>query len=432
MYELALINYHRYHSPQDDKGVYLSVKPFFIKSVDGEKLARFFLPHERECMTLRENDEGTINPLWFNLIAEKGSRYDSKVCISPKRTVTGGIFTWYYDLPCNWWLGFNMAVMQVKHDLHLKEHRKEVHGTLPGFKNACDAFNNPEWKAGKLACREHKKTGVDDVQLKLGYDFYKTPDEHATLYLVGTAPTGTERTARFLFEPVIGSRNGSVGVGFNGDYAFCANDGYAFNVMTDVKYRYVFSATERRSFDLKKNGDWSRYLLITDRDETLDPRPGINFFTLPVHVTPRSTVDVWLAAHYQCCCFNLEVGYDFWWRQSEHIDRIPFKNNKFGLQSLNSCTLPVTTSSTAKIDQGVDGENATKNDEEFVKIQRNDLNRRTAEHPNSLSHKVYGALGYTIDCECYSVLLGFGSSYEFAARHAFNQWSVWGTYALAF
>ncbi len=431
MYELALTNYHRYHSIPD-MHAYFSFTPLFIHSAHGEKLARYFLPHNKHCMTLRENGGGDIDPLWFNLIAKKGELYQSKVCLRPERTVTGGVLTWYFNMSYRWWLGVNTAIVRVKHNLHVKENDRNTRGILPGFENACDAFNNPRWEAGRLPCHEQKRTGVDDVQFKLGYDFYKTPCQHATAYLVGTAPTGSRRTGRALFEPLVGSRHGSVGFGFNGDQSLYACDNKEFNIMADFKYLYVFPGTEIRPFDLTKNGDWSRYLLVVDTCERVNSKPGINFFTVPARVKPQSRIDFWLAAHYRRCNFNFELGYDLWWRQAERIENIAFENERLGIQSLNLCALPVTSSSSAKINQGVTGSRATKDDEKFTKIDRNALNRHSAEQPNVLANRIYGAVGYTFDQECYSLLLGFGSSYEFGSRNLLNQWSVWGKCGLAF
>ena len=427
-FELALVNYDRYHSSndQDDAWVQFYWKPFFMKSNNGNCLARYFLPHNKACVSLDESGAGDIDPLWFSLISPDGTFYTSTVCLCPTRKAYGALFDLYINVADCWWLGLTTTAMKVEHNLHVRELDRKYEGTIPGFQNACEAFNNPLWNAGKLPCSKRCQSGVDDVQLKLGYDFYTTDESHATLYVVGTVPTGKHVTSSVLFEPLVGSRHGSFGVGLDVDYAVCGCDEYAFNLLGDLKYRYVFSAQERRSFDLTQNGDWSRYLLVVTEAEPLDSMPAINLLTLKSEVTPGSTVDFWLAAHYARCNWHLEVGYDVWWRQAEKIclgscGIAP----GYGIQTLNVCPEGATTASTANISQSVRGPNGVVNDPSFVPLTTQDLNLCSAAHPAAHSQTVYGAVAYDASLCGYHMMVGGGASYEFDAHNALRQWTVW-------
>jgi len=431
VFELALTNYDRYH---DDSGAcsYFYAKPFYMRSFNKKDLSRYFLPNNRRCVTFDESGAGDLDPLWFNLISPQGSFYRSLVCLCPERQAYGAVLTFYTQFCDDWWFGLNMTPMHVKHNLHVQESGRAEEGTLEGFRNACDAFNNPGWTAGHLSCSSRGKTGLDDIQFKLGYDFYKTCNEHASVYLVGTAPTGSRQESFYLFEPLVGSKNGSVGVGVNTDCEVYACNEHALNFMADFKYRYVFSATQRRSFDLRNNGDWSRYLLIVTPNEPLNSLPGINLFTQQVKVSPRNTVDLWLAAHYAYCGFNFEFGYDFWWRQEEKVCRKCPLRSDFGIQTLALCSLPITSASTANISQTAVGDNATRTDSSFVELTGADLDISSGTHPSSHSSTLYAALSYNDSICDYPVMLGLGGSCEFATKNALEQWAVWFSAGVGF
>lgn len=439
MLELSLTNYHRYHSLDDsledgdlkDRWFSFYAKPLFMQSTNHKKMARYFLPNNNACATLDESGNGTLDSLWFNLISPDGTFYNSNIFLAPERTVAGVLFTMYVNFTKAIWLGINSAAVQVTNNIHLHEYRNQT-GTIPGFANAYNAFNNSAWCAGKISCADLKVGGLDDIQFKLGYDVFKLEDGHATIYLVATAPTGKRPNSEYLFEPLVGSKNGSVGVGLDLDAVAAEIRDYELSFMLDFKYRFIFPATERRSFDLCKNGQWSRYLLVVTPDQLLNSQPGINLLTIPVKVTPRSTIDLWAALNLPICNFNIEIGYDFWWRQAEKICKKCPICPGYGIQTLALCGFPLSSASTANITQGASGSNATVTDTTFTYITDADLNLNSAAHPHALSQKLYIDFGYTIKRDCYSALLGLGAAYEFATKNALDQWTVWITTGITF
>lgn len=430
-FELSLANYQRYHTTQDHR-VQMYTKPFGMRSVHQQKIARYFLPNCACAIRLDEAGNGDVDPLWLSLIARRDNEYTSWVRLCPTRHVTGGVWSLFVTLSDHWWLGLNAAVMRVKHTLNFSECDRMHNGVLPGFATACDGFNNPSWTAGTLPCCAQEETGLDDVQGKLGYDFWLNEDGHATVYAVGTIPTGKRQTSDPLFEPLVGSKHGSFGLGLDGEYVLLAHPRKTLSLLGDIKYRYAFKACQRRSFDLCANGDWSRYLLVVMQDQPLDSQPAINLLTMPVQVTPRSTIDLWLALHYQYHDFHVEVGYDFWWRQAEKLCTPCDLTSGYGIQSLSLCTLPNTSAHNANISQGADGDNATVSDQQFTAITSKDLNLASGSQPHSMSQKIYGALGYTFEQTRVSFVFGVASSYEFKAKNALDQWAVWGTLGLIF
>lgn len=423
--ELSLVNYHRYHSPSGGRFSFY-VKPFFMKSTNNKDLARYFLPNTNTCVTLDESGHGNLDPLWFNLISPDGSFYTSTLSLAPERRVAGALFTLYAYITPAMWLGINTAAIEVTNNAHLCEANRTQEGTIPGFENAYQAFNNPAWCAGKISACNLKIGGLDDIQFKLGYDICRNDTGHTTLYAVATAPTGKRPNATYLFEPLVGSKNGSFGAGLNAEVGLCDFRDKSCAFIIDLKYRYIFGAIERRSFDLCNNGDWSRYLLVVTQDQLLDSQPGINLLTIPAHVTPRSIIDLWTAINIPVCDFNIEIGYDFWWRQAEKIcKKCPIAAG-YGIQTLALCS-NISSASTATICQAAQGGNATVTDTTFTAITDTDVNLNSAAHPQAHSQKLYLDLGYTFNDICSTPIIALAASYEFKAKNALTQWAIWLT-----
>lgn len=431
VFELELTNYHRYH-PAFHSTAQVYIKPLFMHSHNPQALARHLLPHGKSCVKLDELGNGDVNPLWFNLIASDDTTYRSTLCLHPRRILLGSLLTGYAFVAENWWLGFNTAILHSATSLGLEEKNQSAPGILAGFDNAEQAFNNPHWRAGKLVNHRQSTTGLDDIQCKLGYDFYVDDNQHDTMYLVGTIPTGNKQTSEFLFEPLVGSRSASLGFGFNADHGLSLFFDDTLHGMIDFKYRYVFSAHQTRSFDLRKNADWSRYLLMVTEDEPLNSQPGINFTTKNVKVAPGSTIDMWLAAHYHRAEFDCEIGYDFYWRQSEKVSKQLSGCSSFGVQTLALCSDCKPTASRATIAQGPIGKNATKTDATFTPVCDSDFDWNSGTHQQSVSHTLYASVGYTFECDTWSCLLGIGTAYEFAQKNALQQWSFWVTTGFSF
>lgn len=428
IFELAQTNYAVYHHEAAPGfmwfGAFLG-----MKSTNKTELARYFLPNCKACVKLDESGNGDIDPLWFSLISPKGSFYTSQLCLCPERTVIGGLLGAVYDFTERLWISANTTIMKVNHNVHIREYNRAQLGTIPGFATACDGLNNPTWTAGTLPCCSQTLIGIDDIQWKVGFDFYKCDTDHATLYVVGTIPTGQANRSEALFEPIVGSNHAGIGFGFDGDYQLLqCDDSSAASIMADLKYLYALHGCERRSFDLCANGDWSRYLLVVTQAAPLNSQPGINLLTLPVDVTPGSLIDLWLAFHYEHCNVNYEIGYDFWWHQKEKLcKKCPIQPG-YGIQTLALCGINITSASTANISQAVAGSNATVTDVVFTPITDSQLNLNSGTMPRSLSNTIYGSVAWEFEHECDTLFFALNASYEFGAKNALAQWAFWATF----
>ncbi len=450
VFGLGLNSYQWYHEREQDDSFHFGfyATPFFQQSSQSKKLACYFLRDNRKCLTFSEVNEDSCNicSLWFGLESDVNSNFNARFSMNPRREAYGSYFNLLLSKAWEghqFWLNFALTAMHAKHELRMRQIVQELagplsnfeEGTIDQFTSVICALNNFEWCFGKFSQCSLNRFGVDDIQLKLGYDWYYTPERnnHLSPYLVATIPTGKRQRSEFIFEPLVGSKNGSAGVGLNFDYTFYSCEHDPITWLFDIKYRYVFGADQCRSFDLCKNGDWSRYLLVVPQDQTLATQPGINLFSLEAKVTPRSTIDIWTAVHWQWDCFNLEGGYDFWWRQKEKLCLKGCIKDGFGIFDLAGASGVPTSASTANISQCATGSNQAQSDASFVTLATSDLDIDSASHPAALSSTLYGAFSWDPTFDGYPIMVGFGAQYEFAHRiAALDQWAVWGKLGIVF
>lgn len=411
------------------------VSPFYQRSTNGKKTASYFFSCKQSEISVKEDGTGNVGSAWLGLIGAPGTSFDSLVVIRPQRSVVGAYINLRFDLSrffCHSWLDIAFAPMHAKHQLNFCEDNK-VPGVACDLTNVCEALNQADWLYGKFNNRSLSRKGVDDVQFKLGYDWFYCDTDHISPYFVGVAPTGNSSCAEYLFEPTVGSKHGSIGLGLIGDIRLWGQENKEVTMLTDFKYRYVLRASEKRSFDLCVNGDWSRYLDVVVEGQPSNSLPGINAFTQQLNVTPGSTVDWWLALHYQNCQWNVELGYDLWWRQQEHVELCCFPQN-IGIYDIagDSVRNPQTASK-ATICQAVSGPNAAPSDATFIKTTCSDINLHSAATPKALSNTMYAALGYDGDlCDCPAIA-GLGISYEFGRNcAALDNWMLWVKAGLSF
>jgi hypothetical protein len=430
VFELALTNYH-FHHYEGEKRATFDIKPFFQQSFSGKETAPFFLPHNQSHITIREDGSGDVGSLWLNIIAAAPLYYQSTFTLKPQRTTAGFMITYYSYLPFitkNLWFSLNTALVHAKHTLHMQECDRNTDGTLDGFANAYDAFTNPAWCYGAWYCGSQSHTGIDDIQLKLGYEVLSATTHWLAPYLLATIPTSKKIKSSTIFEPLVGSHHGSFGFGIDADVAVWKSTNNTLDWMIDCNYRYAFASEEKRSFDLKNNGDWSRYLLVATESAPLNSLPGINFFTRPARITPQSTGQLWSAFHHHHGAWHSEIGYNCWIRAGEKVCLTQCQQlAAIGILDLSGiCNLPATSASTAHINQEIIGPNPVTKDTTFTTVTNNDFDLQSAANTRTVTNKVYASLAYQGDYHRGTIFIALHGSAEKAVHNnALNQYAFW-------
>lgn len=399
----------------------------------------FLLGNGSNSVTVADLPPADINALWLGLF-NATDPFSSTFSIKPQSKIFGYHLNWYVNLDswlCGLWFDLSTAILNTRHTLNCNE----VGGLAtqcPGLVNVTSALSNPNYLYDRFFCglcnNEKRRTAIDDIQFRLGWEGSICSEDNIWgLYLIGTAPAGRKVTATYIFEPIVGSKHGSIGVGFDADYTFnlCGCD---FSVLTDFNYRYVFRHNECRTFDLTPNGAFSRFLLVALESAPATPLPGVNFFTQNVSVTPGSTIQWWLALNFELCNWDFEVGYNLFWRQREKIrsSSLTSFSPAIGIYDLGCIGAGCTSASTATI-----GTFAPTADATFVPLTTANLNLVSAEAGKVLTNKFYGAISTNgCVCECIDWIATVGGSYEFVTGSsrcsALSYWGVFGKFGWIF
>jgi hypothetical protein len=109
----------------------------------------------------------------------------------------------------------------------------------------------------------------------------------------------------------------------------------------DAIVTHLFASKQKRSFDLLNNGNGSRYMLVQKISSPivglhvglapLDQAainqyqgrlvPAINRTTLDTTVSVDIQADVSIGLNYQCRCWQVDGGYNMWFRSHEKLDK---------------------------------------------------------------------------------------------------------------
>ncbi len=431
--------YRKLQCRENPPFVAFDITPFYQRTTRAKDLAQYYLPCRKDIISVQQDGLGDIGSIWWGLEAAMGQSFSRLMSIRPQRNATGAMLNFRFDLSdfvCNTWSMINFAVAHAKHNINLCEvipnPMDPNPGVLNGLTSVTQAVNQAEWNYGKISCKPQERNGIDDLQLRFGYDWYFCDENHISPYFVFTVPLGERTCPAFLFEPLVGTHETSLGFGLIGDYLFweCCDD--SITILTDLKYRYVLQGCEKRSFDLCENGDWSRYLLVAKESDCDSVMNGINLFTQDAKVTPGSVVDWWLAMHIQRGNWAAEMGYDFWWRQAEKIQLCDLPEN-WGIYDLTqSCVDAPATASDARICQS-NVNNVPTRDAEFTQVTASDINCASGATPRAYSNTVYGALGYDGELCNMPILLGAGGMFQFGEKlRAPHNFAIWAKMGVAY
>lgn len=445
--ELTLTNYRLFHNTYSDKpyskpkqrAMFAMQSTYYFQETDSAHgLARYFLLGNKSELSVKEDGSGDIGSEWVKLHTADNN-YSAKFTLRPQRSVYGSIWNFSLDFSeilDGLWMQLLMPMVRAEQKTHIRQFDNPQEGIstdLEGnpIRTIKEAFNVPEMLYGKIHSSKVTTFGMDDVQLKIGYNALFTDTYHLALYVNMLIPMGSEPNAVYMFEPIVGGTHFGAGVGLNFDYKVMKVGKHEINILSDFKYRYMFAADETRTVDLKPNGQWSRYLSLAKANNPSGRLIGTNFLTGSLRVEPKNTIDWWTAVHYKYCQLHVELGYDLWWRDKENITlRKPWPTytENLGIFDISrEGTGNETSSSMANISESAldSSANQAPSDGAFVRITNNNINLSSAAHDSALSQKIFLGLSYNALFLGQPSLFGVGATYEFGSRNtAANQWAV--------
>ena len=449
------------------------------RSTNRGELASYFLPGCSNTLRVRENpvagDNTDLEATNFGIFTNAGTAgtggFDSIISFGARQSAVGlGLhymqgFAFDCDKTKWWYVDLSMPITHVRNDFVVSETVQNDGGGVRdnATTSSCHpanmkaAFDQNCWCYGKISCDAQKKTGVADIELKLGRQWHYGETCSFASYLGVLIPTSNKPKGHYVFEPIIG-HGGSAGLMWGGlvDYNMwnSCNDNWHLNWDLTWNSQYLFQTKQVRSFDLK-NKPFSRYLaLYADEAQAQEAAnmcasldavtqlqgenlftPGINILTRKVKVTPGFDFNVTTAFNLRSDCgFFSELGFNFYARRAECVKLDcwtdgPAIRGATGCGTTNSF---VTIGNNSLVDCADQDFSAT----EYAnrRLTRSDLDLSSAAHPAVLIYMVHGALGYEFNKECRIPMhLNFGAAYEFGDQvSVMKRWTLWGKYGIAF
>ncbi|HJZ23945.1 MAG TPA: hypothetical protein VJ201_05800 [Candidatus Babeliales bacterium] len=440
----------------------------YQRTFDGDKIGKYFSPNCSNCF--RMGDDADLNTDVRN--SDFGYNGTAKVCICP--LVQNFIADFNLFVGFNEWLEGLYAEVQVPVVYTRWDTQCCANPTRIGFEEDQNVWENenlfsvkgddtvvynnakaaltgntpwgdvPEMCYAKLCCDKQTRVRIADLRFRLGYDFMLKDSYHIGLKAIVAAPTGNKARAYYAFEPIAGNGgHWELGLGLNARASLWEKDeDKTVNWFFDAELTHLFNAKQKRTYDLKPNGVWSRYLLLkefTKNGENLNVEHpierGPNVLTQDTKV--RVDIQADYTSFFRINYNNLlvDLGYNGWVRSTEKLDyciNIPAKT--YGIKGLLDLADEADqTASKSTISKAADADTRDADEKnnaiqiQYINDDGSDIDVCSATHPFALSHSVFAHVGYMWSDIDWEPTIGFGGKAEFSGRAntAFNQWELW-------
>jgi hypothetical protein len=387
---------------------------FFYHGINSRELGKVFGVNNNEVISFKPGNNGMVNSEFiirtpFDLPGNSESTMT--LGMIEKR---GGVKLSYFQhldgIEEGFYFAFHLPVVLVDHrtrvaftDEVLDEHGK---GKLSDFFAGRDGKRITQNIAdplafGKIVHGHNIVHGIADLEFLFGYNFlYDTP-YHLGFDFSVIVPTGTHGTGEYLFEPLVGSRHYSLGVGLSGYANLLKARHHRFCLYFDAKYYFVLKAFETRTIGLK-NIPFGQYYLVgrvEDRGVNDIPFfPATHVLTKPVKVHLLGLFEGVAGVSYGYQNITFDIGYSLYAKQKEKVTlKEEWVDNVYVIPNLN-----VTTNQ------------AIAFTDVYLPLNKDVIDVQAAASEEQLTHSVYGALSYTSYEADYPLTFVGGMLYEYA------------------
>lgn len=200
---------------------------------------------------------------------------------------------------------------------------------------------------GKFFGNDEDDLRLATVNVDLGLSAFDTECMHMGFYAKCAAPTGTKynkKHAEYLFAPTIGDPYWKIGAGITGHYSMYLSEESALSVLWQGYITRWCHSHQTRSFDLKNNGNFSRYLTLKEFDSTKLPTGkvirAIDYTTRRVksHIDAQGE-GIIEAVYANACGFSAGIGYNFYARAGEELTlcqktSLPIDTTNWGIANI--------------------------------------------------------------------------------------------------
>lgn len=311
------------------------------------------------------------------------------------------------------------------------------------------------------------ETGIADIDLVLGYNFWNKPKKRAGMSVSLTIPTGNSPTSEYLWEPLVGNAgHWAIGCGFDSKFQVWKKRSKCLDLLFAWNYHYLFAGTETRIMGFVYPGGstftstlwagnkamYGHWLLGAKKGDTF-VTPMANFLARDMRVTPGSHFESITQLAFKWRKFTVDFGYNLFLKVAENV--------RLKIDPCDPCDLSCVAGdgtctpdcgscgagggcggwandTYALVDWGWDTESAFSSEEIYQDstdwINREHLCLDTCTNPSVVTHKFYLGLGFDLKkWENYPVMLGLGGSFEFETDNdCLDGWALWLKASVAF
>jgi len=486
--KVAMWRLDRIYTREGGKHGSFQIVPFGGRTGKSRRLASYFMPFGKTELLVAEDEmdnlDRDIDATAFNIFT-KDSNFKSRICFRPEQSTAGVGLSWRQKLSRNdeekgFWFEASMPITHVRNSMNLSETVIEggdgADDTRLSFAqpNMTTAFQQAAFNFGRIPCgcnNDLTKTGLADVDLRVGYGWQKEDMCHLESYIGVSIPTGNKVKGCNMFEAIVGHDH-HVGFEFGtaGGFKIWSDENEEREIRTEFATHSVYfnKNTQRRSFDVKNN-PWSRYLPVycnlaaaqaaqqagfgglQDQGGSMYTS-GINVFTQDVKVSGRFQRTYNTAFVFNSKRFSAEAGYNFFCRDAECVELCnwcstvafldcsaqgslvsqqtdnegPGRTNRF--RTISQCRF-----SCVDVVEVEDPVNVVEKDYNKNVVKREDLDLHSAAAPCQSQHTFYANIGYRWEDISWPTFVGLGGSYEFASDNTgLNRWLVWGKVGVSY
>lgn len=334
------------------------------------------------------------------------------------------------------------------------------------------------WKYGKFDFNKHgrQSTKLANLDLLFGFDIMTCDDYHTTVFLKAVAPTGTKlnrKNAEFIFNPIIGNgHHWELGAGLDMHYNIWRCDTKCLGIYINGCITHLFKNKQWRTFDFKKYGPLSRYMLLkelmpVDSDLEFDYagslENAVNYTTRQISSSFKIQGEGTIRLLYKDCGWAFGAGYNIYGRSTEKLEPtktvnkidnkffgmkgntgvyykfiedklnfgpaleeiIPLNSTQTQSPSLSITTVPENSNTEIDNPRIAPGGNETWDnlDEVIqsvppVRIDPKDIDFKS--YPKQIIHKFFGHIDYQWEDNCYSPYIGIYGEYDIANNKRCN------------
>jgi len=410
-------------------------------SVCSKRTNHYFAPCLTNCISIAGDDAPNacarnVRAEWLMNDTPGVATFSSSFYFKPQQTQYGALLN--YNQALTSFIKsdfFENVYLNISAPIQHTTSRLELKSTSSHAENAqiYAAFNNPDWCAGKAACKR-ERTDLAEIRLGWGQIFARENIFEFTYYTNVTFPTAHTSDPEFWFDAVNGY-NGCYGINGGVQMQFLLTrdsspiDWYFFANVDDTFY---IRRHQKRTYDLYDK-PWSRFMLYNRIAPNCPAAnvPGVNIFTIDSVVRPYNMADFSVGWRIATERFEGEIGYNVWGHGDEIIKvRYPCEFcQEWGIAGSTADT----SASQSTIAQQADDDVDINDDPIFRTISVSDLDIYSPATRSALSQKAHIAMTLHYSGEEIATLVTAGAFYEIAQKNgSFNLWGAWAKFAASF